>query len=314
MSFSQKIKEEIVLNDFTVEEEKAILSSMIKIIGTLSINSNGLSLLLRTENAKIASKLHKMLKELYDPVIEFKVSRKMKLKKNNVYYLQVSKAKEILDDLNLYDTIVSNEVPSVEFRNDESVRAYLVGVFLSTGSVNDPSTSNYHLEMRVTSYEYATFICALMNQYELSAKIIQRRNQYVVYLKSAEKIGDFIRALGAGESAMEFEITRIDRSMYNTVNRVNNCDIANEVKIIKAAQSQMEDIAVIFEKVGLELLDPKTQIVAKLRIDHPEASLNELIEAYEEETGQTISKASLHRRFAKIKTEADKIRKLENND
>lgn len=314
MSFSQKIKEEIVLNDFTQEEEKAILSSMIKIIGTLSINSNGLSLTLRTENAKIASKLHKMLKELYNPVIEFKVSRKMKLKKNNIYYLNVTKAREILDDLNLYDTIVSNEVPSVEFRNDESVRAYLVGVFLSTGSVNDPSTSNYHLEMRVNSYEYATFICALMNQYELSAKVIRRRNQYVVYLKSAEKIGDFIRALGAGESAMEFEITRIDRSMYNTVNRVNNCDIANEVKVIKAAQSQMADIAVIFEKVGIETLDEKTQIVAKLRIDHPEAALSELIEEYEKETGQSISKASLHRRFSKIKEEADKLRKLDKND
>lgn len=99
ISFSRVVKEEIVFNDFDLDCEKAILCAMIKIIGTLSLNQSGLSLTLRTENAKIASKLHKLLKDLYQPHIEFRVSKKMKLKKNNVYILIVSKAREILDDL-----------------------------------------------------------------------------------------------------------------------------------------------------------------------------------------------------------------------
>ncbi len=69
------------------------------------VNQSGLSLTIRTENAKIASKIHKMLKDEYDPQIEFIVSRKMKLKKNNVYILKVTKAREILDDLSLMDGI-----------------------------------------------------------------------------------------------------------------------------------------------------------------------------------------------------------------
>ena len=96
LSFSRKVKEEIVFNDFDHDCSKAILCALLKTNGTLMLGQ-GLSLLIRTENAKIASKMHKLLKELYAPSIEFKVKKMMKLKKNNIYLLKVSKAREILD-------------------------------------------------------------------------------------------------------------------------------------------------------------------------------------------------------------------------
>jgi len=314
ISFSRIVKEEIVFNDFNARCEKAILCAMIKIIGILSLNQSGLSLTLRTENAKIASKLHRMLKDLYQPYIEFRVSRKMKLKKNNVYILKVSKAREILEDLHLMKGIGIECIPdSSLLQSDEERRAYLAGVFLACGSVNNPDTSNYHLEMSVNEEDYALFVEGLMNHYELNAKVIKRRNKYIVYLKSAERIGDFLRAIGASQSVMDFEITRIDRSMANTVNRWNNCDIANEIKAMTASQSQIEDIAYIMDKAGLEILDDKTQAIALLRLENPELTLNELAEAYYEKTGQTISKSGLHHRFKKMKEEAQKLRQMEND-
>ena len=84
VSFSRVVKEEVVFNDFESCCQRAMLCAVIKINGTLSLSNHGLSLTIRTENAKIASKIHKMLKEEYEPQIEFLVSRKMKLKKNNV--------------------------------------------------------------------------------------------------------------------------------------------------------------------------------------------------------------------------------------
>lgn len=313
ISFSRVVKEEICFNDFNQSCEKAILCAMIKIIGTLSLSQSGLSLTLRTENAKIASKLHKLLKDLYQPHIEFRVSRKMKLKKNNVYILMVSKAREILEDLRLMEGIGIQNVPSLELlETDDEKRAYLAGVFLACGSVNNPDTSNYHLEMGVNEEEYATFIESLMNRYDLNAKVIKRRNKYIIYLKSAEKIGDFLRAIGSSQSVMEFEMTRIDRSMANTVNRMNNCDIANEVKAISASTQQIEDIAYVIDKAGIEILDDKTRTVALLRLENPELTLNELAQAYEEKTGKTISKSGLHHRFAKIKEEAAKLKQMEN--
>ncbi len=315
VSFSRVVKEEIVFNDFAFDCEKAILCAMIKIVGTLSLNQSGLSLTLRTENAKIASKLHKLLKEIYQPHIEFRVSRKMKLKKNNVYILIVSKAREILEDLHLMEGIGLINIPSLDLlKSEDERRAYLAGVFLAVGSVNNPETSNYHLEMSVNEEEYALFIEGLMNQYELNAKTIKRRNKYVVYIKSAEKIGDFLRAIGASQSVMDFEMTRIDRSMANTVNRWNNCDIANEMKAMSASASQMNDIAYVIDKAGIEVLDDKTKVVALLRLENPELTLNELADAYFDKTGQTISKSGLHHRFKKIKDEAYKLRQMENDN
>ena len=281
VSFSRVVKEDVVFNDFESCCQKAMLCAIIKINGTLSLSSYGLSLTIRTENAKIASKIHKMLKDEYDPQIEFIVSRKMKLKKNNVYILKVTKAREILDDLSLMD--------GLGFQ-----------------------TSNYHLEMSFAEEEYANFIAQLMNNFELNAKIIKRRNRYVVYLKSSEKIGDFLRAMGASRSVMNFESTRIDRNMSNTVNRWNNCDIANEIKSLASANKQIDDINTVDMFMGLEMLDEKTRSVALIRRKYPEMSLNELAQVYYEETGQTISKSGLHHRFKKISDEAKRLIQMEN--
>ena len=312
MHSKTEVKEEIVFNEFEPSCQKALLCALIKVVGTLSLNQSGLSLTIRTENAKIASKAHKILKELYQPHIEFMVSRKMKLKKNNVYILKISKAREILDDLHLMEGLSFNQFPDKRIlTKDDDIRAYLAGVFLSCGSVNNPDTSNYHLEMSINEEDYAEFIAGLMNKYELNAKIIKRRNKYIVYLKSAEKIGDFLRAIGASQSVMNFEMTRIDRSMANTVNRWNNCDIANEMKAMSASKQQIEDIAYVMDKAGLEILDAKTREVALIRLENPELTLNELAEVYLMKTGQAISKSGLHHRFAKIKNEALKLKSME---
>lgn len=91
LSFARKVKEEIVFNDFDVDCSKALLCALIKVTGTLHLG-NGMSLTIRTENAKIASKAHKLIKEIYHPQLEFRVSKKMKLNKNNVYILKIGRA------------------------------------------------------------------------------------------------------------------------------------------------------------------------------------------------------------------------------
>ena len=314
VSFSRVVKEEVVFNDFESCCQRAMLCAVIKINGTLALSSYGLALTIRTENAKIASKVHKMLKDEYNPQIEFLVSRKMKLKKNNVYILKVSKAREILDNLSLMDGLGFNLIPDARILCKECcIRAYLAGAFLSCGSVNNPETSNYHLEMSFIEKEFAKFIADKMNDFELNAKIIKRRNKYIVYLKSSEKIGDFLRAIGASQSVMNFESTRIDRNMSNTVNRWNNCDIANEIKSMATANKQINDINTIEMFMGLEMLDDKTRAVAIIRKKYPEMTLNELTEVYYEETGQTISKSGLHHRFKKISEEAKRLIQMESD-
>ena len=101
--------------------------------------------------------------------------------------------------------------------------------------------------------------------------------------------------------------------MANTVNRWNNCDIANEVKAMSASTAQIEDIAYVIDKAGIEILDAKTRQVALLRLDNPELTLNELADVYLQTTGQAISKSGLHHRFQKIKEEAQALKNINEN-
>lgn len=306
-SFSRKVKEEICFNDFDIASGKALLCALIKMTGSLSIG-HGLLLTMRSENAKVISKAFKLLREYYDPQMEVRVSRKMKLNKNNIYMLRISHPQAILNDLDLMDGLTFLSIPTGKIVNTgDTRRAYLAGIFLGCGSVNDPSTSNYHLEMSVNDENHAIFISSLMNSFELRAKVIKRRNKYVVYLKSAKKIGDFLRAVGTVQSASDFETTRISRSFANDYNRINNCDIANEMKAFDASMRQLRAISYIIEQDALNLLSERVKRAALIRLDNQDATLKELVEAYESEYDEAISKATLSRYFKKIETEAKKL-------
>ena len=305
ISFSRQVKEEIVFNEFDECCKRALLLAILKINGNLSLTSQGLQLQLRTENAKIASKVHKLLKDIYQPQIEFLISKKMKLRKNNVYILRITKAKEILDDLQL----LTHTIPSEDILSkDCCARAYLAGAFLAGGSVNDPSTSNYHLEVSCQNHDLALYIKDVMNRFDLKAKYIERRNKDVIYIKSAEKIGDFLRIVCAQKSLMDFENQRIDRDFSNNINRWDNCVIANEMKTMQAGASQIADIEVIDAYNAWSDFDEKTVIIAKIRKENPDVSLAELANIYVEETGKSISKSGINHQLKKIKEKANQYR------
>lgn len=311
ISFSRQVKEEIVFNEFDQCCERALLLAILKINGNLSLTSQGMQLQLRTENAKIASKVHKLLKDLYQPNIEFLVSKKMKLRKNNVYILRITKAKEILDDLQL----LTHTIPDENIlRKDCCARAYLAGAFLAGGSVNDPSTSNYHLEVSCQNQDLALYIKDVMNRFNLNAKYIERRNKDVIYIKSAEKIGDFLRIVCAQKALMDFENQRIDRDFSNNINRWDNCVIANEMKTMQAGASQIADIEVIDAYNAWGDFDEKTWIIAKLRKENPDVSLAELANIYVDQTGKSISKSGINHQLKKIKEKANQYRLINKDE
>lgn len=311
ISFSRQVKEEIVFNDFDNCCKKALLLALVKINGTLSLTSQGMTISLRTENAKIASKAHKILKDLYQPSIEFLVSKKMKLRKNNVYIVRINKAREILEDLHI---LTSNVPNSEDLKKECCARAYLAGAFLAGGSVNDPSTSNYHLEISCQDHELAVFIAQQMNRFYLNAKIIERRSKEVVYIKSAEKIADFLRIVGAPKSLMDFENERIDRDFSNNINRWDNCAIANGMKSVRTGAIQLEDISIIDAHNAWVELDEKALIIANLRKENPDVSLAELADLYIESTGMSISKSGVNHQMKKIKEKANQYRLLNGGD
>jgi DNA-binding protein WhiA len=144
-----------------------------------------------------------------------------------------------------------------------------------------------------------------MNEFGLNAKITKRRNGLICYLKDVTSIEDFLRIIGASDTVFEYEDIRIKRDFNNSINRILNCEIANEKKTIQAANIQMKYIDYI-EKSRVKV-DYKILQAMEIRKENPDASLNELVEYFEEKYKEKITKSGLSHRFSKLKEIAEEI-------
>ena len=126
------------------------------------------------------------------------------------------------------------------------------------------------------------------------------RNKFVVYIKAAEKIADFLRIIEAEQALFSFENIRIERDLANNIQRLNNIDVANEMKAQSAAAKQLGDIRKIEQMGKYDTLDQKLKDVIEIRKEYPEASLNELCNYLAEKTKKSVSKSGIRHRFVKI--------------
>ena len=299
MSFTSVVKNELSKLELdkieAITELSAILRNNAKYDKSIKIS---------TENASVARHIFKLFKDLYDVSFKVTVRQGYNYNKNYIYILETSCNLDIIKDLDL-----ENSIPSDFIIGDDTLkRAYIRGLFIASGSINDPKKSRYHLEIIVDSMVYANFINDLLNSYDLNSKVIRRDNRYMIYIKEAEKIGDFLRMVGAINALLYYEDIRIYRDHKNMTNRINNCEQANVDKIIMTANNQVNDIELIRDKAGLELLDDKCYLAANYRLKYREVSLTELSEIMTIETGVSITKSGLHHRFNKIKELANKLR------
>ena len=166
------------------------------------------------------------------------------------------------------------------------------------------------MELLISSPNEAVFIQKLLNIFDLNAKILTRDKGYMIYLKEAEKISDYIKILGANEAVLYFENAKIYREKKNQTNRLNNCEQANMDKVFQTAASQLAQIDIIEEKGAIDLLDEKVLEALTYRKKYPETSLKELSQIISVETGNKITKSGLNHRFRKIKELAERLSKI----
>ena len=294
MSFTSTVKNEVSKLEINNVEKIAELEA---ILANGSILEDNI-IKITTENASVSRRIFNLIKDIHHIIPNIIVRRSLNFNKKYLYILHI-KNKNI--DL-------SNKIPKDYIIDDEeSIRAYLRGLFLMSGSINDPKTSRYHLEFLVNDEKYAFFISDLLNKYNLNSKVLKRETKYMIYIKEAEKISDFLRLINAYNAVMYYEDIRIYRDHKNMTNRLNNCEQANVDKIIETANKQIKDIEII-NKVGLDLLDEKEQIVALYRLKYKDVSLLELSEIISIETGKKITKSGIYHRLKKISNLADKLK------
>lgn len=308
MTFSGKIKKTISALDESKLEYISELSGILLTNADIKLYA----IRVQTENVNTANRIFKIVKNIYGVTSNIIIKKNYNFKKNELYIIEIKKdVPKIIKDLGLlnekgFDLL---NVPS-EFiiSDDELKKAFIRGCFLISGSVNDPKTSRYHLEILINNLEFTNFLCNLLNEYNLNAKIHRRKKGYMIYIKESEKISEFLTIIKAYDEVLYFEDIRTYREKINMNNRLNNCEQANVEKSMKSAQSQIEDIKYLKEIDAYELLDEKVREVAEYRIKYPESSLIELSEIISVETNNKVTKSCINHRLRKIKELADKAR------
>lgn len=306
ISFTNNVKVEVASLEMDKEESLPMLSAIIRNSGKYDKES----IKVTTENSKVAKKVYVLLTDLYNVTAKIN-DMENSFNRNRLYIIEVNdKVDFILKDLSIIDNNGNyiSHVSNYLLDSSEEKRAYLKGIFLSCGSVNDPKTSRYHLEFFIEKYPEAEFVNNLLNEFYLNSKIILKDKKYMVYVKEAEKIGDFLRLLNANQAVMYYEDIRIYRDHKNMTNRLNNMEQANIEKTINSCNREIEAINLIYEKLGEDLIDEKLLEVCKYRLKYPETSLKELSEIISLETEKKITKSGLNHRMRKIKELADRLK------
>ncbi|EFM09561.1 protein of unknown function DUF199 [Paenibacillus curdlanolyticus YK9] len=307
MSFAAQTKKELTLIDTDACCEKAELSALIRMNGSVSLTNRKVILDISTENAAIARRIYSLIKKKFDVHTELLVRKKMRLKKNNVYMVRIpAKVQEILKELSIVSEgfLFQQGIDKDIIKKSCCKRSYLRGAFLAGGSVNNPEGSSYHLEIASLYEEHCQALADLANKFDLNARCIERKKGFIFYIKEGEKIIELLNIIGAHQALFKFEDVRIMRDMRNSVNRIVNCETANLNKTIGAAVRQIDNIRLLQKEVGLESLPDKLREVAEIRLLHPDMNLTEVGELLKVK----VSKSGVNHRLRKIDELAEKIR------
>ena len=322
-SFARRLKNELARSTITKRCcACAELRAFMQMSGTLLLRKNTQGIMLQTRSAALARRLFSLFKFCFglSPQIFFR--RKKQLQKNNTFFIQVmdkKKAWRVLSELGFFDFHPQNGRPVLKVHSSSAPqdrekepsdltekccrRAYLAGAFLASGSMSNPETS-YHLEIAAPDEAYAREIIAVLSCFALPARYFRRKDDFVVYLKGAEKIGEFLRIIAASTALLDFESIRVVKGVRNQINRLVNCETANLTKTAVASWGQVSNIRLLEEALGLENLRPSLAQVARLRLKFPEATLQELASA----AVPPLTKSSIYHRMRRINALAQKIR------
>ena len=299
MSFTYEVKNEVSKLEVPKTENIAELSALL--ISTAEISD---TIKITIENASVARKIFSSIKEIFDINVKITVRKGFNFQKKYLYILEITKKiPDILETLGIANGITSSYI----YDDDDTLRAYLRGMFLGCGSINDPKKSRYHLEFLLNNITLANELNKLLNKKNLGSKVLKRENRYMVYIKGSEKISDFLRIISASNALLYYEDIRIYRDHKNMTNRLNNCEQANVDKMIESAQKDIKIIEKLKEKDMFDLLDEKDRLIADYRLKYPESSLQELSEIISLETPAKLTKSGIYHRLRKIKELGKKI-------
>lgn len=305
MSFAVDVKKELSSLDFKIESLRAELYGIIRSRGEVLIREKKPVLQIDLTSSFLARRVFSLIKCIYNDEINLYKTDKKTFNKLNKFRIEIENATKILLDLEITDeNFIYNFFVPKKFSNYN--QDVLRGIFLMRGSLNNPENKNYHLEIVSQDKVLTSFLEKALTKFNLEPKTTFKRGSDIIYLKKSEKIGDFLKMIGAIDTLFAFEELRIKRDMNNVINRIVNCDIANGERSHKACERQLKAISEL-EKRGYQFSESEKQIVY-LRKTYPYESLKELENKSKELIKKVIHKSKLSecfKKFIKLSEEED---------
>ena len=278
MSYSSETKEELCrLEPDSVCCLLAELSGIISAAGSVIYRGGGdKRLSIETENSSVARRVFRLLRDVFDVQPELVTVRRARLGGRSAHRIEIrgDEASFVLEGCGI-QMMLRRSVPREVTVRKCCRMAFLRGVFLASGSVTDPE-KEYHLEFVLGDEAFAAALQKLIARFDLDAHLTARRQMSLVYLKGQSEITDMLSIFGAQSARFAMEDAFIRKELRNNANRAVNCDSANMERAIAAASRQVQAIGRLIETMGESSLPPALLQTAKLRIQYPEVSLEEL--------------------------------------
>ena len=267
MSFSKDLKEEISKTE-NLSNKEAVKYELIGYLISSNVSKEKNKIKFSTENEYNINRFSRILSN--NGINNYDIAVQGKL-----FVITVnSKEVAFIKDINIQNL------------NQEQVKWLIRGAYLGGGSINNPE-KKYHLELGIKQKETAQILVHALQMFEIKTNIIEKNNEYAIYLKDSEEISKFLALLGANKSVLKFEEIRVQREMNNKINRIVNCESANLNKTINASIEQIEAIKKIKEKNKFSKMSDSLQEIATLRLNNPNASLVELGQMLKEPVGKS---------------------------
>ena len=278
MTFSAQTKRELC----RVEPDSvccylAELSGIICASGSVILRGRGEKRLsIETENNALARRVYRLIKAVFDITPELVTLQHQRLGGRNSYRLNLSN-----EDAGFVLEGCGIEMSRRTVPRDVTIRkccrkAFVRGVFLACGSVTDPG-KDYHLELVLNDEGFADALQKFMlSRFELNVHKTMRRGMTLLYLKGQEAITDTLSIMGAQKARFAMDELIIQKDLRNRANRAVNCDSANVQRTISASEKQKKAIEQVLADGRKNELTPELLEVAKLRLENPELSLEEL--------------------------------------
>ena len=319
-SFRNSVVEEIISTPITDGDSVfALVSAIAKNAGVILINKRRINLVMSVDSYAVAMYLVEALKSVYPTEFEISCDEiKSGPKKGERAFtvaVQTGFTKQVLSDALLIteDSCgVELEVPEKFAREYSLAVTYLKGLFLASGGIYVPSLEGaeekkdgYHFEYRLEDEETAVSVCNLLASLGISAKINERGNVWLVYIKDKDEIVKILATMELGDTVMALRKIIDERETANALNRAVICETANLDKTYVAASKHLLAIGIIEESEGLESLPPALQETARIRMEFQQASYEEMAEIL------GVSKSCLNHRLRKLVEIADQIQSAE---